>query len=409
MSNCTPNFKLELKNSSNQTLQSWNIRQQNLDCILCASLNITNAKLILAETRFSASYIDIEGTLEDTLFSERYIINSSVAIEMNTTDEYKIKLCKDECECKEDIVHESRKYFVYKKCNSSSDINYYFDYVDANATVDPTIIALILLEELDEYNWIDGIQDLTGPYGKNTSYGPAQFTPATLATLISDEYYNSVPGFSGNLDAESQLTALFNHIIDPVNSAEMISAYLNKTIDYWALGTIATGGKFSNNESRKADPGFDISDMPSVLGTLYSAGWQNLTGAANGVHNAPGASPRWADAFSTVNEAQIHLILFTDVDRDTLSDDEKLIYDIRGEINSAGGVILPYLNISSEENIIIGVKCVDCSTGVDERIDRSSEDYFVDSSGNTSKYMNIDVTDNSRAITEFECNRSNSN
>ena len=73
-------------------------------------------------------------------------INYEVA--KKCADEYKIKLCKDECECKEDIVHESRKYFVYKKCNSSSDINYYFDYVDANATVDPTIIALILLEEL---------------------------------------------------------------------------------------------------------------------------------------------------------------------------------------------------------------------------------------------------------------------
>lgn len=405
MSKCTPNFKFELIDVvTKNVLQSFPVRQQNVECDVCVELSISSATLYHGHT---PPYIEVIGTMGMQAFHEQYIILPELASDINSSRSYKIKLCKKECECVEEVVHDPQKYLIYKKCKDP-DIYYYVD--DPITNVEPSTIALILLDELRKSDIVDWLQNQTGPYGAGNSYGPAQFTPNALSVLISDGYYNEVAGFSGDLTNQTQLTALFNHIVDPKNSAKMIFAYLRKTIDYWALGTIATNGKFSNDESKVAPVGFDISEMPSVLGTLYSAGWQNLAGAGNGVHNAPGASPRWEEAFSSDNLGTVFNILHHEefgnsLDPDSLTSAKRHIYDVRDDIKSVAGHRSEYVNVSTIDNVVIGAKLIKEETA---GIDRNSDDYFIDANGYNSKYVDVDVSDATRYMSEFKCH-SNSN
>ncbi len=405
MSKCTPNFKIELFDTvTKNVLQSFPVRQQSVECDVCVEVALSSANVYHGHT---PPYLEVSGELGSQGFYGQYIISKDLADDIHTSGAYRIRLKKYECECTEEVVHESREYLIYKKCKGQ-DIYY---YVDNPATdVETTTIALILLDELRQHDIIDWLQDQTGPYGADNSYGPAQFTPNTLSVLISDGYYNEVAGFSGDLTNQTQLTALFNHIVDPKNSAKMIFAYLRKTIDYWALGTIATNGKFSDDETKVAPVGFDISEMPSVLGTLYSAGWKNLAGAGNGVHNAPGASPRWEEAFSPDNVGIIYNILHHEdlgnsLNVDSLTSIERHIYNLRDDIKSVCGFRSEYVNVSTVDNTVIGAKLIKDQVA---EIDRNSDDYFTDVNGYNSKYVDVDVSDASRYMSEFRC-YSNSN
>jgi hypothetical protein len=364
------------------------------DCLLTGDLDVTVHLETLGSLELISPLVTMAGTINNTDICRFYHIDSALGADIDSSGAYKARLTQIDCICDPpapDETYESQDYLVYKLCLDGLDVHYYFD--DSATQVGPNIIAMILLDELNEHNIIDWLQDTTGPYGAGNSYGPSQFTPNALSDLMSDGYYGVVGGFSGDLTDQSQLTALFEHICDPQNSPKLISAYLKKTIDYWALGTVATGGTSSN----VAEPGFDISDMSGVLGTLYNNGWAN---GNVGVHNDPQPSDRWNDAITNTS-GTVHNILFTDVDRDSLTDEEKHIYDLRDEIKSVGSSISQHINILT--GVVCNPMCVEFVESISAEIDKESTEFFMDESGRTAQFMDIDAYDAMYKISESRC------
>lgn len=246
--------------------------------------------------------------------------------------------------------NEQKQYLVYRLCNEEGTL-VYFDQKPFEHQVTPDAISIILLSELEDRNIFDDLQE--DPFfdiEPDSSYGLAQMTPQTLATLIDQDYY-SVSGYSGDINDSSQLQALADHIMTDSNTIAIISAYLQKTIDYWALGSEATGfgtRTDDDNESGNiAQPGFDISDKPFVLATLYRRGWWNKE---VGVHNNPGPD---TDVFDEDRRfdltTSIQKILYgDDVDTNELTDEEKVIYDFKTEILRYGGAGSEYIKLCNE-------------------------------------------------------------
>ena len=116
------------------------------------------------------------------------------------------------------------------------------------------------------------------------------------------------------------------------------------------------------------------------------------------------------EAFSPDNVGIIYNILHHEdlgnsLNVDSLTSIERHIYNLRDDIKSVCGFRSEYVNVSTVDNTVIGAKLIKDQVA---EIDRNSDDYFTDVNGYNSKYVDVDVSDASRYMSEFRC-YSNSN
>lgn len=157
----------------------------------------------------------------------------------------------------------------------------------AESGVDPSLVAAILLDEYNRRGPEDSIQDLEARFIiayegwlestevflwesmfgdlDTTSFGDAQMNLGTAEDLVENGYVDEPADWdSDRLDSKLRLTT--NSQMAPY----LVAGRLRQTIDHWSNG------------------GVDISNMPDILGTLYSIG---LTGQS-GVNPDPRPNPR---------------------------------------------------------------------------------------------------------------------
>jgi hypothetical protein len=384
---CNATYDVELfDNVTKNVLWSESLTHTREECVGCIEGSISAIVY-----RCDNEFISLSGTIGGVDFIKTYPINSVLAEDIESSGAYKVRLKKTECECGVVDEYPEDDYFVYKVCGSefyyymtddltgtidtselSEEEQFAYDLrtqiiaaarstqENSNMPVNPLYIAMILIDELERKDWLDSAQETLADMGLvsvTQSYGPAQVQPQTLASLVTAGYYPSISGYSGDLSDADQKEAIYTEIMTDEKCPAIIAAYLQRSIDWWAKGSAATGGPPDGKNS--ADPGFDISERPWGLLTTYAIG---LTP----VHDRPqGLANRWDD-FSEI-QSKLNRI-------------ETKLGIPKGPARYVD--LMPFTSSSSE-----AFMCLEYVERRTERINKESGESFENSDGKTSMYL----------------------
>ena len=394
---CGAKFKIEVFDSEGDG-ESWEVdeefRHDSEECTQCMAKGLSFSVYRFCNKTGPFGIIKFDGKISGEDFFRMYEIEEELATTIKESGTYKCRIKKVECTCDDPNLVEDN-YFVYKSCDENLGPkhldNLYFyinDDFKQNETspslteneqlvfnlkseilaaasgpedkpplVSPSTIALILLDEINRMDILDTLQDYWFVHQK-MSYGLSQMQPRTLAGLIDSGYYKSVSGYNGDLDAHSQRKALYSEITEDKNSPALIAAYMRQSIDHWAKGTSATNSKIKAHQ-QPAEPGFDISEYPHVLATLYALG-NHLP-----VHNNPGGLiGRWDDMGNVAD------MLYTINHKMGIPNAPSRFLDLK-PLNKQG----------------ISFKCLEYVHRTSAKVDKTKSSIFTDKLGRRSVYM----------------------
>lgn len=390
---CGAKFKIEVFDPST-SLVIWssveNFKHNSDACESCMASELKFSVLgKCSETDVDTGLIIFNGKIVEDDFFKIYEIQQTLVDDIRNSGTYKCRIKKVECTC-EETNYPSDSYFVYKSCKD--DLHFYvnddFDYnpsssgltdeeqivyglkseimeagYKSNDTVpliSPATIAMILLDELNRRTLEDTLQEQANIpliVVKSWSYGIGQIKPETLADLINKGYYPPVTGYDGDADGFISKRALYLEIMSDENNPRIIAGFMQRVIDRWSLGTDGSNSTLKGGK-KSADAGFDISEMPHVLATLF-------TKPPMPVHNNPGGlENRWDTPGSVAN----------------------LMYVINNKmgIPSAPARFLDITPVSRDGSSFM---CLEYQEKINASIDKNSTSEFIDSKGRKSRYF----------------------
>lgn len=325
-----------------------------------------------------------------------------------TVSKVHCKVVKNECGCSKPEF-KNQKYFVYKvETEDDGLVHFYFDddlekkpnrsgfsddeqevfklrqmildegyktynnYPDKKYLLSPSTIALVILTELNLWDFFDTAQTKLSYWDDkfidpNDSYGYSQVMLNTLADMIKTGHYPSVRGFHGNTTILEQRKKLFIEANKKNSSPKITAGFLRKVIEHWQLGSVdanAKTGKFIADYERlvargcqPAPVGFDISEKPGVVATLYQMG------IGHPVHDRPGPNEHYT---SSIIEGKLETI------------------ESKMGIPSAPPRFLNKARFSKLKIISDKIEFVEHIT---QNVDIKNNSFFTDSRGRSSRYM----------------------
>lgn len=391
---CGANFKIEVYNPDTKEVIWYADEEFKHDSDVCEKCMAKKLKFSVYDkcddTNFQKGLIIFHGKIIDEDFFKIHEIDDAIVKKIKKIGNCKCRIKKIECTCEEGN-YPSDTYFVYKSCKD--DLYFYvnddFDYnpdssgltdeeqkvfelkseimsagykpSDTVPLISPATIAMILLDELNRTDWKDTAQSLQANVPlivvRDWSYGIGQINPETLAELINKGYYPSVFGYNGDVDGFIDKRALYLEIMDDSKNPAIIAAFMQKEIDRWKRGT-PSNSKLTDGK-KPADPGFDISELPQVLASLYALP------ANRPVHDNPGGlKNRW----------------------DNPGDVANLMYVINNKmgIPSAPARFLDITPVSRDGSSFM---CLEYQEKIQANINKNSTSEFTDSSGRRSRYL----------------------
>lgn len=408
---CGIKFRLELVNTKTKSVVWSSNEEFKHDSDLCEACMASDLGYALIDScedeKSNLGKILIYGSIDENSFYRVHGVAQSIVDSIKSSaSNIKVRVKKVACMCGDNNIV-SDNYFVYKSCVSNlyfyvkDDQNYNtsvsgltenekkvfelkeqilaagYENSDLPPLISPSTIALILLDELNRRDGWDTLQELQGNFplivDREQTYGLSQMSPDTLGDLIDKGNYPSVSGYEGDTDGFFEKRSLYLEIMEEKNSPKLIASFMKTAINYWMKGT---RGNLSSGKNA-VDPGFDISEMPHILATLYAMGY------AREVHDNPGGlRGRWD------NPSSVKSMLSTINNKMGIPDAPARFLD------------LSTLNLSGSQDL----KCVEYVGRVNAAVDVGATSEFTDSRGRKSKYLaSYSVVSSSFRRTQFMC------